>query len=128
MRAFASAEYKEEVAHKPVQEVISTGSLVLQPLLTRIVLFFWTLHLLSSVQVRQQPSASNVSVPGTQSSALKAGQVVLLSTVIDCPLTRSHVYFTHLSSAGCHVWLTGTVCVMLSSEITQSVLTHTPQH
>lgn len=55
--------HKEEVAHKPVQEVISTGSLLLQPLLTRIVLFFWTLHLLSSVPGRNKNDQSERKHP-----------------------------------------------------------------
>lgn len=39
----------DEVSQKPEQEVITTGLLLIQPLLTMKVLFFWTLHLLSSV-------------------------------------------------------------------------------
>lgn len=44
----------DEVPHKPTQEVISTGVLLIQPLLTKKVLFFWTLHLLSSVPNRNE--------------------------------------------------------------------------
>ncbi len=41
--------HMDEVSHMPEQEVISTGVLLIQPLLTKKVLFFWTLQLLSGV-------------------------------------------------------------------------------
>ncbi len=39
----------DEVSHMPEQEVISTGVPLIQPLLTKKVLFFWALQLLSGV-------------------------------------------------------------------------------
>lgn len=96
-----SSEYIEDDGPQdPEQNVISTGSTVVQLLIRNWMVFLRFKQPVRGVQVLQQPFESVFSVPGTQFSGSNCGHVMRFSVCTNSSRSCLHSYLVQLSFGG----------------------------